>query len=150
VRVTVTERIASELRDAMKSGQAERRDALRLIYSALQKAEKDRPDGFGDEQAMAVLRSERKRRIEAADAYAAAGHDERAEAERAEMAVIEEFLPAAMSDADLEALVDGVIAETGAAGMKDMGRVMALVTERSGGRADGRGASTLVKSRLSA
>jgi uncharacterized protein YqeY len=150
VRVTVTERIATELRDAMRSGQADRRDALRLIYAALQKAEKDRPDGFGDEQAMAVLRSERKRRIEAADAYQAAGQQQRADAERAEMALIEEFLPAAMSDAELEALVDAVIAETGAATMKDMGRVMGLVTQRSGGRADGRAASTLVKSRLSA
>src|SRR5207248_11670760 len=126
VRVTVTERISTELRDAMRSGRADRRDALRLIYAALQKAEKDRPEGFGDDQALAVLRSERKRRIEAADAYQAAGQQQRADAERAEMAVIEEFLPAAMSDAELESLVDGVIAETGATTMKDMGRVMGL------------------------
>jgi uncharacterized protein YqeY len=150
VRVTLTERIGSELRDAMKAGDAERRDALRLVYSALQRAEKDASGEFGDDKAQTVLRSERKRRIEAAEAYESAGHPDRGAAERAEAAVIDEFLPAAMNEADLEALVDSVIAETGAESMKDMGRVMGLVTERSGGRADGRATSALVRSRLSA
>jgi uncharacterized protein YqeY len=150
VRVTLTDTIGSELRDAMKRGDSDRRDALRLVYSALQKAEKDAPGEFGDEQALAVLRSERKRRNEAAEAYESAGHPDRAQAERRELAVIEEFLPAAMSEQELTGLVDAVIAETGASSMRDMGRVMGLVTERSGGRADGRAASSLVKSRLSA
>jgi uncharacterized protein YqeY len=150
VRVTLTERVGTELRDAMKSGDAERRDALRLIYSALQRAEKDASGEFGDDQAQAVLRSERKRRIEAAEAYESAGHADRGAAERAEAGIIDEFLPAAMSETELEALVDAVIAETGAASMKDMGRVMGQVTQRSGGRADGRAASALVRSRLSA
>ena len=148
--MTLTEQIGNELRDAMKAGDAARRDALRLIYSALQRAEKDASGEFGDEQAQAVLRSERKRRIEAAEAYESAGHADRGAAERAEAAIIDEFLPAAMSEAELEALVDVVIAETGAESMKDMGRVMGQVTQRSGGRADGRAASALVRSRLSA
>jgi len=147
--MTVTERVQAELRDAMKTGQKQRLDALRLLYSSLQKAEKDAAE-FGDEQAMAVLRRERKQRVEAAEAYEAAGQAERAERERADIPVIDEFLPAAMSEAELERLVDAVIAETGASTMKDMGTVMGLVTQRGEGRADGRAASALVRDRLSA
>jgi uncharacterized protein YqeY len=149
VRVTVIDRVQAELRDAMKSGQKQRLDALRLLYSSLQRAEKDAPD-FGDEQALAVLRRERKQRVEAAEAYESAGQADRAEHERADIPVIDEFLPAAMSEAELEQLVDLVIAETGASSMKDMGKVMGLVTQRGQGRADGRAASALVRSRLGA
>jgi uncharacterized protein YqeY len=141
--MTIIERIQSELRDAMKSGDRVRLDALRLLYSALQRAEKDRPAGeFTDQDALAVLRRERKQRVEAAEAYRAAG--------QAELPVIDEHLPAAMSETDLEALVDAAIGETGATTVKDMGRVMGLVTQRAEGRADGRTASALVRSRLSA
>ena len=148
--MTLTEQVQAELRDAMKSGQRERLDALRLIYSSLQRAEKDAPGGFGDEQAMAVLRRERKQRLEAAEVYDKAGQEDRAERERADVPVIDEFLPVPLSEQELVALVDAAIADTGAETMKDMGRVMGLVTERSGGRADGRVASALVRDRLSA
>ena len=147
--MTVIDRVQAELRDAMKSGQKQRLDALRLLYSSLQRAEKDAAD-FGDEQALAVLRRERKQRVEAAEAYESAGQTDRAEHERADIPVIDEFLPAAMSEAELEQLVDAVIAETGAASMKDMGKVMGMVTQRGQGRADGRAASALVRSRLGA
>jgi uncharacterized protein len=149
VRVTLTERVQASLRDAMKSGQRQRLEALRLLYSALQKAEKDAAE-FGDEQAIAVLRRERKQRVEAAEAYEAAGHAERAGHERADIPVIDEFLPAAMSEAELTQLVDAAIAETGASSMKDMGKVMGLVAQRGEGRADGRAASALVRTRLGA
>jgi uncharacterized protein YqeY len=149
--MTIIEQIQSQLRDAMKAGQRERLDALRLLYSALQRAEKDRPAGeFSDQDALAVLRRERKQRVEAAEAYRAAGQEQRAAGEEADLPVIDAFLPAAMGDAELEALVDAAIAETGAATVKDMGRVMGLVTQRAQGRADGRAASALVRSRLSA
>ena len=135
----------------MKSGDRVRLDALRLLYSALQRAEKDRPAGeFTDQDALAVLRRERKQRLEAAEAYRAAGQEERAAAEEADIPVIDAYLPAAMSDAELEALVDSAIAETGATTVRDMGRVMGVVTQRGEGRADGRTASALVRSRLSA
>ena len=147
--MTLTEHVQNELRDAMKSGQKQRLDALRLLYSSLQKAEKDAPE-FGDEQAMAVLRRERKQWVEAAEAYDAAGQADRAEKERADIPVIDEFLPAAMSEQELQKLVDSVIAETGASSMKDMGTVMGLVTQRGQGRADGRAASALVRERLTA
>jgi uncharacterized protein YqeY len=149
--MTIIEQVQSQLRDAMKAGQRERLDALRLLYSALQRAEKDRPAGeFSDQDALAVLRRERKQRVEAAEAYRAAGQEQRAVGEEADLPVIDAFLPAAMGDAELEALVDAAIAETGAATVKDMGRVMGLVTQRAQGRADGRAASALVRSRLSA
>jgi len=149
--MTIIERIPSELREAMKSGDRERLDALRLLYSALQRAEKDRPAGeFSDQDALAVLRRERKQRVEAAEAYRAAGQEERAAREEADLPVIDEHLPAAISESELEALVDAAIAETGASTVKDMGRVMGLVTQRADGRADGRTASALVRSRLSA
>jgi uncharacterized protein YqeY len=149
--VTLTERVQSELRGSMKQGQRTRTDALRLLLSALQRAEKDRPAGeFSDADAVAVLRRERKQRLEAAEAYRAAGHEERAEREAADVPVIDEFLPEAMRSEELEALVEQAIAETGASSMRDMGRVMGLVTRRAGGRADGRAASELVRARLSA
>jgi uncharacterized protein len=149
--MTTIEQVQSELQEAMKSGDRVRLDALRLLYSSLQRAEKDRPAGeFTDQAALAVLRRERKQRLEAAEAYRAAGQEERAAAEEADIPVIDAYLPAAMSEAELEALVDAAIAETGATTVKDMGRVMGLVTQRGEGRADGRTASALVRSRLSA
>ena len=118
---------------------------------SLQRAEKDKPTGeFTDQDALAVLRRERKQRVEAAEAYRAAGQEERAAAEEADIPVIDAYLPAAMSDAELEALVEAAIAETGATTVRDMGRVMGVVTQRGEGRADGRAASALVRSRLSA
>ncbi len=149
--MSIIEQIQSRLRDAMKSGDRSQVDGLRLLLSALQRAEKDRPAGeFGDQDALAVLRRERKQRVEAAEAYRAAGQEQRAAAEEADIPVIDEYLPAAMSESELEALVDAAIAETGATTVREMGRVMGLVTERAGGRADGRTASALVRSRLSA
>ena len=149
--MTTIEHVRSELQQAMKSGDRVRLDALRLLYSALQRAEKDRPAGeFTDQDALAVLRRERKQRVEAAEAYRAAGQEERAAAEEADIPVIDAYLPAAMSDAELEALVEAAIAETGATTVRDMGRVMGVVTQRGEGRADGRTASALVRSRLSA
>jgi uncharacterized protein len=145
----VIERVQDELHAAMRAGERTRVDALRLMLSALQKAEKDGPAGaFSDADAEAVLRRERKQRLEAAEAYRAAGHADRAEKEEADVPVIDEFLPQAMTEAELEALVEAAVAETGATSMKEMGRVMGLVTQRGGGRVDGRTASALVRARL--
>ncbi|HEY2870031.1 MAG TPA: GatB/YqeY domain-containing protein [Gaiellales bacterium] len=145
------ERVQSELQTAMRGGDRTRVDALRLMLSALQKAAKDKPAGeFTDADAEAVLRRERKQRIEAAEVYREAGHADRVAREEADVPVIDEFLPQAMSEAELEALVDAAIAETGATSMKEMGRVMGLVTQRGGGRVDGKTASALVRSRLGA
>ena len=145
------DRVKADLTDAMRSGDRSRVDALRLVLSALQRAEKAVPVGeFSQADAEAVLRRVRKQRLEAADSYRAAGREDRVAAELADVPVIEAYLPAAMSEADLAALVDAAIQETGAESMRDMGRVMGLVTARGEGRVDGAAAAALVRARLSA
>ena len=143
------ERVKSDLTGAMRAGDRPRVDALRLVLSALQRAEKAVPAGdFSEADAQAVLRRERKQRLEAAESYRAAGRDDRAAAELADVPIIEAYLPAALSEAELAALVDAAIEETGAESMRDMGRVMGAVTARGEGRVDGAAAAALVRSRL--
>ncbi|HEX2378980.1 MAG TPA: GatB/YqeY domain-containing protein [Gaiellales bacterium] len=143
------EQVKSDLTAAMRAGDRTRVDGLRLVLSALQRAEKAVPAGeFSEADAEAVLRRERKQRLEAAESYTAAGRDDRAAAELADVPLIEAYLPAALSEEELAALVDGAIEETGAASMRDMGRVMGLVTARGEGRVDGAAAAALVRARL--
>jgi len=141
--------VKSDLTGAMRAGDRSRVDALRLVLSALQRAEKSGPAGeFSEADAEAVLRRERKQRLEAAESYRAAGREDHAAAELADVPVIEAYLPAALSDDELAALVDAAIRETGAESMRDMGRVMGLVTARGEGRVDGAAAAALVRARL--
>jgi hypothetical protein len=144
----VIPRIEAEVRTAMKSGDARRRDTLRLVLSSLKSAEKDARTELTDEQAQTVLRRERKRRIEAADAYRAAGVEERAAAEEAEAVVIDEFLPTSLDDAEIAAIVDAAVAETGATSQKDLGTVMRAAMAKTGGRADGKVVQAAVRARL--
>jgi uncharacterized protein len=139
----IAERIKSDVASAMKAGERDRVQALRLVLSELQKAEKD---GDGDE--LAVLRRERKRRREAAEAYREAAREDLAEGEDFEAAVIEAYLPAELSDEQLDALVGQAIAETGAESPRDMGKVIKHVMAAAEGRADGRRVSTKVKDAL--
>jgi uncharacterized protein len=129
---------------AMKSGEKERVGALRLVLSELQKAIKE---GQADE--LAVLRRERKRRLEAAAQFRDGGRPELADQEESEAKLIETYLPAELGDAELDALVATAIAETGATGPKDMGQVMKAVMAKSGGRADGKRTSARVREALS-
>ncbi len=129
----------------MKAGERDRVAALRLVADALQK---DMKEGGSDE--VAVLRRERKRRLEAADAYGVGGSDERARAEREEATLIEAYLPAELSDAELAALIDEGIAESGASGPQGIGQAMGAVMAKVDGRADGKRVSALVKERLAA
>jgi uncharacterized protein YqeY len=142
---TILERVQSDTRDAMKAGERERVGALRLVADALQK---DAKEGGDDE--VAVLRRERKRRLEAAEAYREGGSGDRAEAEEAEAREIERYLPAEMPDDDLAALVDEAISESGAESPADMGKVMGSLMPKVGGRADGKRVSAMVKDRLTA
>jgi len=128
----------------MKAGERERVTALRLVLSELQK---DAKEGGGDE--LAVLRRERKRRREAEQAYREAGRDELAGQEAYEAAAIEAYLPAELSDDELDRLVRQAVDETGAAGPRDMGKAIKHVMAAAGGRADGRRVSTKVKEALS-
>jgi uncharacterized protein len=146
--VSLIARLERELEQAMKEREAERRDALRLILSSLRSAEKELQRPLADEEELQVLQRERKKRIEAADAFRAAGREERADAEEAELEVLEEFMPEPLSEDELEEIVDDAIAETGATSLRDLGRVMADVMPQIAGRADGSAVSQLVREKL--
>ena len=143
--MTVTEQVRTDITTAMKAGQRDRVGALRLVLSELQKAAKD---GGSDE--LAVLRRERKRRLEAAAQFRDGGRPELAEQEESEATLIEVYLPAELDDAELDAIVAGAIAETGATSPKDMGQVMKAAMAKAGGRADGKRTSARVRAALGA
>jgi uncharacterized protein len=140
---TILERIQADTREAMKAGERDRVSALRLVADALQK---DAKEGGDDE--LAVLRRERKRRLEAAEAYREGGSEDRAGAEETEAEVISSYLPAELSDDELGKLVSAAIDEAGAAGPQDMGKVMGAVMPKVDGRADGKRVSAAVRERL--
>jgi len=141
-------RIEGELKDAMQARDAERRDALRLILTSLRSMAKELRRPLHDDEELQVLQRERKRRLEAAEAFRAADREEQAQAEEQELAVLEEFMPEPLSDDELEEIVDDVIAEVGATSMRDIGRVMADVMPQVAGRADGSAVSQLVREKL--
>jgi hypothetical protein len=140
--------LEGELTEAMRGGEAERRDTLRLILASLRAAEKELQRPLKDDEELQVLQRERKRRLEAAEAFESAGRDEQAAKEQRELAVLEEFMPEPLSDDQLEEIVDDVIAEVGATSMGDFGRVMADVMPQVAGRADGAAVSQLVREKL--
>jgi uncharacterized protein len=141
-------RLEDELKQAMLARENERRDALRLILSSLRSAEKDLQRELSDDEELQVLQRERKRRQEAAEAFREGGREAQAQKEEAELAVLEEFMPAPLSEDELERIVDDAIAENGATNMRDMGRVMADVMPQIAGRADGSAVSQLVREKL--
>ena len=137
------DQVQDDVKSALKAGDRERVHALRLIADALQKAEKD---NGGDP--VEVLQRERKRRLEAAEAYADAGRSHAAEAEQREADLIASYLPEQLSDEELHAIVGDAVAESGASSPEEMGKVMALVMPHVKGRADGKRVSTAVKEML--
>jgi uncharacterized protein len=141
--VTVADRVREDLAGAMKAGERDRVGALRLVLSELQKAAKD---GSADE--LAVLRRERKRRLEAATAFRGADRADLAAAEEREAALIEAYLPAELSEDELRGIVAAAVNETGAQSPRDMGRVMKAAMARVGARADGRRVSALAQEAL--
>ena len=146
--MTLITRIDDELKEAMRARDAERRDALRLILSSLKSAEKELQRPLSDDEELQVLQRERKRRIEAAEAFRSGGREAQAESEERELAVLQEFMPEPLSEDELEEIVDDAIAENGATGMSDFGRVMADVMPQVSGRADGSTVSQLVREKL--
>jgi len=141
--VPISDRIRSDVADAMRAGDRARAGALRLVLSELQK---DAKEGAGDE--LAVLRRERKRRLDAAAQFGEAGRGELAEGERREAELIAGYLPAELSDAELGSLVDAAVAESGAESARDIGKVMGVLMPRVDGRAEGGRVSALVRERL--
>ena len=146
--MTLIGRIEEELTQAMKDRDAARRDALRLILNALRSAEKELQRPLHDEEELQVLQRERKRRLEAIEAFRSGGGEERAVAEEGELHVLEEFMPEPLSEEELERIVDDAIAENGATSLRDLGRVMADVMPQVAGRADGSYVSQLVREKL--
>ena len=137
------EQVQNDVRDALKAGEKERVNALRLIANELQKAAKE--NGGEDVE---VLQRERKRRLEAAEAYRGGGRQDLAEAEEREAEIIASYLPEQLSDAELGALVGDAVAESGASSPREMGKVMALVMPKVKGRADGRRVSAVAREKL--
>jgi uncharacterized protein YqeY len=146
--VSLIARIEDDLRVAMRSRDDSRRDALRLILSSLRSAEKELQRPLHDDEELQVLQRERKRRVEAAEAFRSGGRDEQAESEERELAVLQEFMPEQLSEEELEEIVDDVIAEVGATSMRDLGRVMADVMPQVAGRADGSVVTQIVREKL--
>jgi uncharacterized protein YqeY len=146
--MSLVTRLEQEVRDAMLARDAERRDALRLILSSLKSAEKDLLRPLSEDEELQVLQRERKKRIEAADAFHDAGRAEQAEKEEVELEILQEFMPEPLGEEDLERIVDDAIAENKATSMRDMGRVMADVMPQIAGRADGSAVSQLVREKL--
>ncbi len=141
--MSVLEQVQADVRTAMKAGERERAAALRMVVDSLQQ---DAKLGNGDE--VAVLQRERKKRLEAEEAYREADRGEQASAERFEAELIEAYLPAQLSDEELAELVETAIAETGATEQKQMGQVMSALMPKLGGRADGKRVSAAVREKL--
>ena len=141
--MSVLEQVQADVRTAMKAGERERAAALRMIVDSLQQ---DAKLGKGDE--VAVLQRERKKRLEAAEAYRDAGRAEQASVEGLEAELIEAYLPEQLTDQELSDLVEAAIAETGAGEQKQMGQVMSALIPKVGGRADGKRVSAAVREQL--
>ncbi len=141
--MSVVDQIRDDARVAMKAGDRQRSSALRMIQDVLQQ---DAKLGKGDE--ISVLQRERKKRLEAAEAYSEAGRAEQAEAESFEAELIAGYLPSQLSEEELNRMVAEAIEATGAESPKQMGQVMGVLKEKVGGRADGKRISTAVKEQL--
>jgi uncharacterized protein len=140
---TILERVQADTREAMKAGERDRVGQLRMLANALQQEAKA---GGGDE--VAVLQRERKKRLEAAEAFRDGGRDEAADSEEAEARAIEGYLPEQLGDDELSEIVGAAVEESGAEGPKEMGKVMSVVMPKVGGRADGKRVSQAVRERL--
>jgi uncharacterized protein YqeY len=146
--MSLSVRIEGELKEARLARDDARRDALALVLNALRGAEKELQRGLSDDEALQVLQRERKKRVEAIDAFEAAGRDEQADREEFELDVLEEFMPEPLTEDELEEIIDDVIAEVGATSLRDLGRVMADVMPQVSGRTDGSVVSQLVREKL--
>jgi uncharacterized protein YqeY len=142
-QVSIEQQLKSDLATAMKAGEKERVGALRMVLSELQK---DAKLGGGDE--LAVLRRERKRRLEATEAYREAGREELAASEQGEAELIAAYLPAELPEAELREIVERAVRESGAESVRDMGRAMGVAMAAVDGRADGKRVSWLVRAAL--
>jgi uncharacterized protein YqeY len=148
--VSLRHRLDEELKAAMRSNDAMRRDSLRMVLAAVQRAEKEGKHELVDDEMLGILTRELKVRRESVDTFRAGGREDLVAKEEAAIAVVSEFMPQPLSDDELKALVEQAIAETGAASPRDMGKVMGWLSPKTRGRADGKVVSQLVTQLLAA
>jgi hypothetical protein len=144
------EKIADDMRTAMKARDQARVGALRMLMAAVKNSEVEKLHELSDDEVVEVVAREAKRRRESIEAFEKGGRADLVEKESAELGVLEAYLPAKLSDEELAGIVDEAIAETGASSPKQMGEVMKAVMPKVRGRADGAQVSALVKARLGA
>lgn len=146
--MSASERIQQDVKTAMKGRDKPRLGALRMLGAALKNGEIEAGRPLEEQEEQTILRRQLKQREESAEAFRKAGREDQAASETAEADVVRDYLPQPLSPEELEKIVDTAIQETGATGMRDMGRVMGRATQLSDGRAEGRELSALVKERL--
>ncbi len=146
--MSTTEKIKTDMKAAMMAKDSARLGTIRMLMSELKNREIDKREALAEDEVMQTISSMVKKRRDAIDEARAAGREDIAEREMAEIAVLETYLPAQLSEAELDALVAAAIAQAGAAGPKDMGKVMQLVMPQIQGRADGKTVTAKVKSKL--
>jgi uncharacterized protein YqeY len=142
--MAISDQVSADVKAAMRAGEKQRVGALRLLLSELQKSAKD-----GSDDELAVLRRERKRRLEAARAYEQAGREDLASGEESEAQLIAAYLPPELSEQELQAIVERAVRESGAQSVRDMGGAMKLAMAAVDGRADGKRVSGLIRAALS-
>lgn len=146
--MSLKEQLTTAMKDAMRAKQSERLGTLRMLISAIKNKEIEKREEVDDAVVIDVLSSFVKQRREAADVYRKNDRADMADNEEIELAIAQEFLPAQLSEEEVCALVDEVVTELAAESMKDMGRVMKVLTEKTKGRADGKLVSNLVRAKL--
>lgn len=137
---TLKEQINSDLKDALKAGDAFRRSLLGMLKSAIQNKEiekKKKEEGLSELETEEVIRSEAKKRLDSANTFRTAGEEERAKTEESEAEILKKYLPPEASDEDVKKAVEKAIAQTGSKSKKDFGRIMGLAVKELAGRADG-------------
>jgi len=147
---TLKPQLVADMKSSMKSGDKHRLGVVRLILAAIKQIEVDERIELDDTRILAVLDKMMKQRRESIAQYGKAGRDDLVAVEEAEIVIIQEYLPAALSEAEINDLVEQSIASTGAASIKDMGKLMGVLKPQLQGRADMGKVSQLIKSRLSA
>jgi uncharacterized protein len=146
--VSLRDDISGDTKEAMKARDRARVDALRMLTAALKNGEIDKGAPLTEGEEQAILRRQLKQREESAEAFREAGREDQARAEAAEAEIVRRYLPAPLSDEELERIVGEAIAQTGATSMREMGTVMGRATLMAGERADGKRLSSLVRERL--
>ncbi len=146
--MSLRQQITEDMKAAMRAKEAQRLAAIRLLLAAMKQREVDERIELSDEQVVAVIEKMLKQRRDSITQYEAAGRQDLADNEKFEVTVLQGYMPQALSEAEIEALVAAAVAASGAAGVKDMGKVMAAVKPQMAGRADMGKVSALIKSKL--